>query len=110
MSALGIMVGLVGNAAAAVLEGGAVESGGGLSGWEIMGQVGTALYVIVSVLRFIKVLIGERDAVMAQKVMECVREGEKGSVICMVVGLLHVNGILRLIRDALEEEYGSFIQ
>lgn len=110
VGAVGIVVGLVGNAAAAVLEGGVVGSRGVMSGWEIMGQVGAALYVTVSALRFIRVLVGERDAVMAQKVLECAREGGKGSVVCVVVGLLHVNGIVRLIHDALDKENGGFVQ
>lgn len=108
LGALGGMVGVVGNAAATALEGGAAGHSGELSGWGVVGETVVGVYVVMSALRFIKVLIGDRDKVMAKKIVECVRGTERGSVICVVVGLLHVNGIVRLVGAELDKERGKY--
>lgn len=67
-------------------------------------------YISVSSLRFMKVLISDRDRIITQNVLNTTRElqleKQGAATVCVVVGLLHVNGILRLIQDE-NEAYGQ---
>lgn len=68
-----------------------------------VGQTFLMSYIIVSTLRFMKVLIADRDRVLAQSIMDTASELQSSRkrpvVVCAVVGLLHVNGIVRQIQE-----------
>lgn len=61
-------------------------------------------YMAISLLQFLKVLIADRDAIIADKIVNTMHEQlerQEGPVtICAVVGLLHVNGILQTLEKA----------
>lgn len=66
-------------------------------------QSAISLYLFVSVLHFLKVLIIDRDVVIAVSIRKAMAKIEKDkqqpAKICAVVGLLHVNGILQELND-----------
>lgn len=73
-----------------------------------IGQIFSLCYVIVSTLNFLKVLILDRDSIIADRIVEitwrqaCIQR--RPITVCAVVGLLHVNGILQLLQDGQHEE------
>ncbi|CDF34365.1 unnamed protein product [Chondrus crispus] len=73
-----------------------------------LGQTLTMSYIIVSTLRFMKVLIADRDRFLTKSILETASEiqstHERPVVICAVVGLLHVNGIVRQIQGQSEAD------
>lgn len=107
---LAVLVSLVGNAGAAALE--SAPGVVGLSAWSSAGplQLAASLfqtlfvtYLIVSTLHFMKVLIADRDRILAKSITETAKrlqtENDAPVTVCAVVGLLHVNGILRLLQE-----------
>lgn len=64
-------------------------------------------YIIVSSLHFIKVLITDRDAVICNAILETAQRvrsgGQSKTAVCAVVGLMHVNGILRYMQKSNKE-------
>lgn len=68
-----------------------------------MGQTVVISYVIVSTLHFMKVLIADRDRILARSILETASELQATRrtpvVVCAVVGLLHVNGIVKQIQE-----------
>lgn len=62
-----------------------------------------SVYAFTSAIHFIKVLILDRDTVIAENIYNTVRHFEtqkEGPVtICAVVGLLHVNGVVQSLND-----------
>lgn len=114
-SALAIGIGLVGNAGAVALESTSVVTGlsHGPSGPLfplIMAVIQTLVvsYSIASTLKFLKVLISDRDTILAKSILDTAarlqQEQGKPGTVCAVVGLLHVNGILKLLQEHNEKE------
>lgn len=75
------------------------------SAWPVMESL-ISLYVTLSTLRFIHVLITERDAVIGRSIRDTARtlygaqrSSREDVVIVAVVGLLHVNGILQWLNQ-----------
>lgn len=85
-----------------------VTSGFGLSElFQLTGNVLQAMmmaYVSVSTLHFLKVLIIDRDLVIAKNIEDTLsrysRDKRAPVIVCAVVGLLHVNGILENLRES----------
>lgn len=61
-------------------------------------------YIAITLLQFLKVLIADRDAIIADNIVNTMHEQlerqQAPVTICAVVGLLHVNGILQAIQNA----------
>lgn len=103
-------LGLASTAGASVLEGtpalSALSQGYATSMLPLIVSIGQTLmvsYVIVSTLRFMKVLIADRDRILAQSILDAAAQmcdGKQSRTICAVVGLLHVNGIIQHIHGA----------
>lgn len=79
--------------------------------WGLMHNVAQFLfmsYVIVSSINFFKVLILDRDAIIADRIVETTwRQAvtlRRPITVCAVVGLLHVNGILQQLQDIKHDE------
>lgn len=103
-------VSLAGNAGALALESAPAMSilneGYPASLLQLLLSVGQTLvvsYVIVSTLHFMKVLIADRDRILTRSILETASELQATRrtpvVVCAVVGLLHVNGIVRQIQE-----------
>lgn len=88
------LVGGVGNAMASVIDGSGGATDLGAWGAGLDGAL-TGVFVIM-LLRFIKVLIVDRDHVIAQNIIEVLEN--RGGVIVVVVGMLHVNGLTAMLR------------
>lgn len=102
-------LGLASTAGASVLEAtpvaAAISQGYATSALPLLVAVGQTLavsYLIVSTLRFLKVLVADRDRILAQSILDTVAkkglDGQQPRIVCAVVGLLHVNGIVRHIQ------------
>lgn len=113
VTVISTLISVVGNAGAAALDAapgisGVVPLTYGPSGslipalWMAAQVIGSA-YLLVSTIRFMKVLISDRDRVLARSIIDTAarmsQEGEGNVTLCAVVGLLHTNGILRLLQD-----------
>lgn len=79
--------------------------------WDVMqniAQLFVLVYILVSVLNFFKVLILDRDAIIADSIIETTwRQAvtlRRPITVCAVVGLLHVNGILQQLQDTKHDE------
>lgn len=113
-SVVAVVLTLVGNAGALALEGTPVitELSQATTGaaftvlWTVF-QTLSLIYIFVSTLRFMKVLIADRDRILTQNILltaaKMRNENEGPVTICAVVGLLHVNGILKLLIEQTAE-------
>lgn len=74
-----------------------------LSTVDLAVQSATSLYLLVSILHFLKVLIIDRDVVLADSIRSAMTKSEnekqQAVKICVVVGLLHVNGVLQELNE-----------
>lgn len=104
------VVGLAGNAGALALESAPTVNmltdtytANLLSVLLSVGQTVLVSYIIVSTLHFMKVLIADRDRILTRSILETASELQSKRqtpvVVCAVVGLLHVNGIVRQIQE-----------
>jgi hypothetical protein len=115
ISGIFYLIGLVGASGAAQLHEGLVVTGAaaGRHAWSdilssLLALLGTSLqvYLFIASFAFIQVLISERDAVLAKSIQKAASElanirntsTGRASVIVAVVGLMHVNGVLRHLR------------
>lgn len=108
---LSTIIGVIGNAGALALDLAPTMSGSVtppmVSLWSSSAasvlQTLLLAYFNVSLLRFMKVLIPDRDQVIAGHIVNAASKfkTERGDPanICVVVGLFHVNGILRILQD-----------
>lgn len=75
---------------------------------QIVAQFVFLSYVVVSMLNFFKVLILDRDAIIADRIVETTWSQavtlRRPITVCAVVGLLHVNGILQQLQDIKHDE------
>lgn len=81
-----------------VLAGDAIVAAGSLA------QDAAALFLCLTSLTFMYVLVDERDRILAESIRKAVadaaaRSSERPPVVVAVVGLLHVNGILRYLNN-----------
>lgn len=107
---LSIIIGVIGNAGALALDLAPISGSTTpplVSLWSssVASVLQTLLiaYFNVSLLRFMKVLIPDRDQVIAQNIVSAASSFKTArgdpATICVVVGLFHVNGILRILQD-----------
>jgi hypothetical protein len=106
------LIGLVGSSGAAQLHDGIFVSsaGTGAAVWSnalnafisVLGS-GIQLYIFLATLTFLQVLISERDLVLAKSIRKAASDVQRvartsagqTTVVVAVVGLMHVNGVLR---------------
>lgn len=74
-----------------------------MSAVDLAVQSAISLYFLVSILHFLKVLIIDRDVVIADSISSAMSKSEnekqQAVKICAVVGLLHVNGVLQELNE-----------
>jgi hypothetical protein len=106
------LIGLVGASSAAQFHDGIFATGAGMgaAAWSdalnafisLLGS-GIQLYIFLASLTFLQVLISERDLVLAKSIRKAVSDVQRvgrtsvgqTTVVVAVVGLMHVNGVLR---------------
>jgi hypothetical protein len=120
ISGIFYLIGLVGASGAAQLHDGLAVTGaatGSLAWSDMLGSLlallGTSIqvYIFIASFAFIQVLISERDAVLAKSIRKAASDlanfgnpsTGRASVIVAVVGLMHVNGVLRNLKTSSRE-------